>query len=83
MNGLQVLAKKIDELGTRVEFARQVEISEQHLSMILSGRRGFSVTVGLKISKMTGLSVEQFGSTAAPAPARTANRQTAKRGARR
>jgi plasmid maintenance system antidote protein VapI len=76
MNGLQVLANKIDELGTRVDFARRIEISEQHLSMILSGRRGFSVAVGLKISKLTGLSVEQFAPVATPVkePRRTAKR---------
>jgi hypothetical protein len=86
MNGLQVLANKIDELGSRVDFARQLEISEQHLSMILSGRRGFSVRVGLRISELTGLAVQQFASGAAPPqtmPAKADNRRTAKRGARR
>jgi plasmid maintenance system antidote protein VapI len=77
MSGLQVLANKIDELGTRVDFARQLEISEQHLSMILSGRRGFSVAVGLRISKLTGLSVEQFAAAKAP------KQHAAKRSARR
>jgi plasmid maintenance system antidote protein VapI len=80
MTGLQILANKIDELGTRVDFARRLQISEQHLSMILSGRRGFSVSVGLRISKLSGLSVEQFAAKAKPV---TSNRRTAKGGGRR
>jgi len=86
MTGLQVLANKIDELGSRVDFARQLDISEPHLSMILSGRRGFSVKVGLKICNLTGLSLEQIAASVAGANNRSAKasgRRAAKGGARR
>lgn len=63
MDGLTELARKIDEAGTRAEFAEKANISESYLSNILSGRQSFSripVETAMRISAESGMSIERL-----------------------
>lgn len=63
MDGLSELAKKIDEAGTRGEFAERAKISESYLSNILSGRQSFArvpVETAMRISAESGISIERL-----------------------
>lgn len=54
MRTRRALTKWIDEKSTRSEFARRIDCSESHLSLILQGKRGVSYDTARNIEKATG-----------------------------
>jgi plasmid maintenance system antidote protein VapI len=58
--GLQELKRKILEKGSQAEFAASIDISPEHLSLILSGRRGLSTDTAIKISEMLCIEISRF-----------------------
>jgi transcriptional regulator with XRE-family HTH domain len=69
VNGLLELAKHIDEIGTRAEFAEKVKISESYLSNLLSGRHPFArvpVETAMRISAESGIPIERIAAKDAP-----------------
>lgn len=53
------LAKWLEESGeSRVGFAERIQISQAHLSLILSGKRGPSLGVAVRIENATGKRVK-------------------------
>lgn len=79
MDGLQELAKRIDERGTRGDFAGKVKISESYLSNILAGRQSFSrvpVETAMRISAESGIPIERLARTSAPTIVPTKEEQT-------
>lgn len=49
----------------QAEFARKVECSESHLSLILNGHRGMSFSLAKRISAETGIPIERLPHEAA------------------
>jgi len=69
MDGLVELARRIDEVGTRADFAEKAKISESYLSNIISGRQPFSrvpVETAMRISRESGISIEQLAGKDTP-----------------
>lgn len=63
MDGLTELARKIDEIGTRSDFAKKIDISESYLSNLLSGRHPFTrvpVATAMRISAESGIPIERL-----------------------
>ena len=59
MNTQHPLAKWIETRGeTRAEFARRTAISESHLSLILSRKRGVSLDVAARFERATDSEVK-------------------------
>lgn len=54
MDGQQSLSQWIDANMTQAEFARAVECSQSHLSLVLKGERGVSLKLAKRISEATG-----------------------------
>jgi DNA-binding transcriptional regulator YdaS (Cro superfamily) len=54
MDGRQILAEFIAANGTQSQFARDVDCSESHLSLVLKGDRGVSLKLARRISRATG-----------------------------
>lgn len=69
MDGLQELAKTIDERGSRGEFAEKAKISESYLSNIINGRQPFSrvpVETAMRISAESGIPIERLAGKSTP-----------------
>lgn len=54
MDGQQSLSQWIDANTTQANFARSVECSQSHLSLVLKGKRGVSLNLAKRISQATG-----------------------------
>lgn len=48
------------ERGAQVKFAREVQCSESHLSLVLNGKRGLSYPLATRIHAKTGIPVEEL-----------------------
>lgn len=53
VSGRARLARFIEANTTQVRFAKQIECSESHLSLILSGYRGVSMKLAKRIAEAT------------------------------
>jgi transcriptional regulator with XRE-family HTH domain len=53
MDGRRILAKYIREHTTQAEFARDVECSQTHLTLVLQGKRGVSISLAKRMSAAT------------------------------
>lgn len=58
-SGRKQLATFIGEM-TQAEFARRIQCSESHLSLILSGERGMSFRLAKRVSQETGIPIEDL-----------------------
>jgi transcriptional regulator with XRE-family HTH domain len=54
MDGRRLLAKYIRENTTQAAFARGVNCSQTHLTLVLQGKRGVSVPLAKRMSAATG-----------------------------
>jgi plasmid maintenance system antidote protein VapI len=54
MDGRAILARYIRDNTSQAQFARDVDCSETHLTLILQGKRGASVPLAKRMSKATG-----------------------------
>jgi antitoxin component HigA of HigAB toxin-antitoxin module len=71
MDGLARLAEHIDGLdGKQAAFAKVVECSEPHLSLILSGKRGLSLELAARIERASGIPAASLARPREPAEAR-------------
>lgn len=48
------------ERGAQVKFAREVQCSESHLSLVLAGKRSLSYPLAQRISAKTGIPVDDL-----------------------
>lgn len=48
------------ERGAQMKFAREVQCSESHLSLVLNGKRGLSYPLAQRIHGKTGIPVEEL-----------------------
>jgi transcriptional regulator with XRE-family HTH domain len=55
-----LLAGFAAERGAQVKFAREVECSESHLSLVLNGKRGLSYALAQRISAKTGIAMDDL-----------------------
>lgn len=55
-----LLAGFSSERGAQVKFAREVQCSESHLSLVLNGKRGLSYPLATRIHAKTGIPVEEL-----------------------
>jgi transcriptional regulator with XRE-family HTH domain len=58
--GMARLARYIRENTTQAQFARDVECSEPHLSLVLKGKRGLSMRLARNISDKSGIPLEEL-----------------------
>lgn len=56
----KLLAEFAAERGKQVKFAREVECSESHLSLVLNGKRGLSYKLAERIQAKTGIAVQEL-----------------------
>ncbi len=52
-----LLASFAAERGAQVKFAREVQCSESHLSLVLNGKRGLSYPLAHRINAKTGIAI--------------------------
>jgi len=55
-----LMANFAAERGAQVKFAREVQCSESHLSLILNGKRGLSYPLAERIHAKTGIPVKDL-----------------------
>lgn len=55
-----LLADFASDRGAQVKFAREVQCSESHLSLVLNGKRGLSYPLATRIHAKTGIPVEEL-----------------------
>lgn len=60
MDGRQAIAAYIKAGTTQAKLAREVGCSEPHLSLILKGKRGLSLTLAKRLSQVTGVPIESL-----------------------
>lgn len=48
------------ESGAQVKFAREVQCSESHFSLVLNGKRGMSYPLAERISAKTGIPIDRL-----------------------
>jgi hypothetical protein len=58
------LAANLAARGARAKFAREIECSESHLSLVLKGDRGLSWAMAKKVSDRTGIAMDDLMSPA-------------------
>jgi transcriptional regulator with XRE-family HTH domain len=59
MDGRQHLRRFLEK-NSQARLAREVGCSEAHLSLVLSGQRGASLRLALKLSDATGIPIEKL-----------------------
>jgi transcriptional regulator with XRE-family HTH domain len=77
MSNQNQLAKYLAQT-TQAEFARKVQCSDSHLSLILNGERGMSLALAKRISAASGVPIENLPQ-AVRAPARAPDRAVARK----
>lgn len=71
MDGLARLASFISGLdGKQAAFAKAVDCSEPHLSLILAGKRGLSLELAARIEDVSGIPAKSLLRPREPAEAR-------------
>lgn len=55
-----LLATFATERGAQVKFAREVQCSESHLSLVLNGKRGLSYPLAERINAKTGIPISEL-----------------------
>jgi antitoxin component HigA of HigAB toxin-antitoxin module len=55
-----LLSKFASERGAQMKFAREVQCSESHLSLVLNGKRGLSYPLATRIQGKTGIPVDEL-----------------------
>lgn len=54
MDGIDQLAAYLRDYGSQARFAREINCSESHLSLVLARKRGLSVPLAKRVSTATG-----------------------------
>jgi transcriptional regulator with XRE-family HTH domain len=62
--GLQELKRKILLKGSQAEFAASIDISPEHLSLVLSGQRGVSADTAIRIRAALDIEISRFAGSA-------------------
>jgi len=55
-----LMASFAAERGAQVKFAREVQCSESHLSLVLNGKRGLSYPLAERINAKTGIPISEL-----------------------
>lgn len=64
MDGRKKLAEFIAANSTQAQFAREVDCSQPHLTLVLQGKRGLSIGLASRISKATDIPLRMLVSPA-------------------